>query len=97
MSGVVTTVAATPGTFFPGGTSLLTILDESTIIVHAELPLAYLNQVSIGQSATVTPSALPNLQLTGKVTTIIPQATLRPIHSKYGYQFQIRMAFSCQV
>ena len=74
VSGIVTTVAATPGTFFPGGTSLLTILDESKIIVHAELPLAYLNQVSIGQSATVTPSALPNLQLTGKVTTIIPQA-----------------------
>ncbi|MGZ3610669.1 MAG: efflux RND transporter periplasmic adaptor subunit [Ktedonobacteraceae bacterium] len=74
VNGIVTTVAATPGTFFPGGTSLLTILDESTIIVHAELPLAYLHQVSIGQSATVTPSALPNLQLTGKVTTIIPQA-----------------------
>ncbi len=45
-----------------------------TIIVRAELPLSYLGQVSIGQSAIVTPSALPNLQLTGKVTTIIPQA-----------------------
>ncbi len=74
VNGVVTTVAATAGTFFPGNTSLLTIQDESTIIVHAELPLVYLNQVSIGESATVTPSALPNLQLTGKVTSIIPQA-----------------------
>ena len=74
VSGIVTTVAATPGTFFPGGTSLLTLLDESTIIVRAELPLTYLGQVSINQSAVVTPSALPNLQLTGKVTTIIPQA-----------------------
>ena len=74
VNGVVTTVAATAGTIFPGGTSLLTIQDESTIIVHAELPLVYLNQVSIGENATVTPSALPNLQLTGKVTSIIPQA-----------------------
>ena len=63
-----------PACISKGVRSLLTILDESTIIVHAELPLTYLNQVSIGQSAIVTPSALPNLQLTGKVTTIIPQA-----------------------
>ena len=74
VNGVVTAVNATPGVYFQGGTTLLTILNESTIIVHAELPLIYLNQVSIGQSAIVTPSALPNLQLTGKVTTIIPQA-----------------------
>ena len=65
---------ATPGVYIQGGSTLFTILDELTIIVHAELPLVYLNQVSIGQSAVVTPSALPNLQLTGKVTTIIPQA-----------------------
>ena len=65
---------ATPGTFFPGGTTLLTINDELTIVVRAELPLTYLGQVSIGQSATVAPSALPTLQMTGKVTSIIPQA-----------------------
>ena len=74
MGGVVTEVDINPGQAFAANTPLLTIMDESSVIVHVKIPLADLNQVHIGQSAEVTPSALPNINLTGQVSSIIPQA-----------------------
>jgi RND family efflux transporter MFP subunit len=59
---------------FQANNSLLTIIDASTVVVHAKLPLSYLNMVHTGQEASVAPSALPNLHFSGTISTIIPLA-----------------------
>jgi RND family efflux transporter MFP subunit len=53
---------------------LLTLMDQSTVTVRAKIPLQNLQQVKLGEAVQVTPSALPNLNLTGSVVSIIPQA-----------------------
>jgi RND family efflux transporter MFP subunit len=72
--GVVTSVNISSGQVFAAGTTLLTIMDESTVIVHAEIPLSNLQQIYLGEPAVVTPSALPDLTFNGTVTAIVPQA-----------------------
>lgn len=74
INGVVVAVDVNPGEVIAGNTPLLTIEDESKVIVHVKVPLSDLQQVRIGQTAVVTPSALPNLNFSGTVTAIIPQA-----------------------
>lgn len=74
ISGIVTSLYITPGEIFAANKTMIVIMDESTVIVRAEIPLTYLEQVQPGQSATVTPSSLSNLSFTGKISAIIPQA-----------------------
>lgn len=74
VNGVVTTVNINSGEVFASNSTLLTIMDLSTVTVRAKISLANLQQVKTGFSAQVTPSALPNLTLKGTVTSIIPQA-----------------------
>ncbi len=74
MNGIVTAVNVNPGSVFAADVPLLTIMDESILIVHAKIPLSNLGQVHLGQQATVTPSALPGISLQGTVSSIIPQA-----------------------
>ncbi len=74
MNGIVTAVNINAGEVFAANTSLVTIMDESKVVVRVKIPLINLQQIAVGQSATVTPSALPNVNLTGVVSTIIPQA-----------------------
>jgi multidrug efflux system membrane fusion protein len=74
MNGVVTTVDVNPGQVFAANTTLLTIMDESSVIVHVKVPLSNFAAVHLGQSAIVTPSALPDLNAQGVVKSIIPQA-----------------------
>ena len=74
MSGTVVAVNVNPGEVFAADTTLITIMDEAKIIVHVQVPLINLQQVHLGQQAVVTPSALPNLNVTGTVSAIIPQA-----------------------
>ena len=74
INGVVTSVNINSGDEFSSNTPLLTIMDESTLIVRVQVPLSNLGQVHLGQTATVTPSALPNLNFSGTVSAIIPKA-----------------------
>lgn len=74
MKGVVTAVNINPGEVFAANTILLTLMDQSSVTVRAEIPLANLQQVKIGMHVQVTPSALPDLNLVGIVSSIIPQA-----------------------
>ena len=74
MSGVVTAVNVNPGAVIVANVPLVTIMDESTVIVHAKIPLSNLGGVQLGQQATVTPSALPDISMQGVVSSIIPQA-----------------------
>lgn len=74
MSGVVTAVDINSGEAFNAGMTLITIMDESSMIVHMEVPLSNLGQVNVGQTAMVTPSSQSSLSFPGKVASIIPQA-----------------------
>jgi RND family efflux transporter MFP subunit len=74
MKGVITSLNVNPGEVFAADTPLLTIMDESTVIVHAKIPLTDLGQVQLGRQAIVMPSALPGLHLQGTVSSIILQA-----------------------
>jgi RND family efflux transporter MFP subunit len=73
-AGIVSAINVTPGQNFAAQAVLLTLIDPSTVIVHAEIPLENLTQVHNGMSAIVNPSALPDENLTGTVTSIVPQA-----------------------
>jgi len=74
MTGIVTAVNINAGEVFAANTPLVTIMDESKVVVRVKIPLINLQQVKIGQLATVTPSALPGVNLSGVVSTVIPRA-----------------------
>lgn len=74
IKGIITTINVTQGQMFQPNATLLTILNESTVIVHAKMPLSYLGQIRVGQKASVTPSALSSQTLQGVVSAVIPQA-----------------------
>lgn len=74
LSGVITTVNVAAGQVVAADTAMLVIMDESTVFVHAKIPLANLGQVQLNQQVVITPTALPNLSFNGTVSAIIPQA-----------------------
>ncbi|MBO0779394.1 MAG: efflux RND transporter periplasmic adaptor subunit [Ktedonobacteraceae bacterium] len=74
IDGVVTAVNVNPGSIFADNTPLLTIMDLSSVIVHVKVPLVYLGQVKMHQTAQVMPSAASHTSFSGKVTGVIPQA-----------------------
>ncbi len=74
ISGIVTSLYIAPGEIFAANRTMIVIMDESSVIMRAEIPLTYLAQVQLGQTATVTPSSLPGVTLQGKISAIIPQA-----------------------
>jgi RND family efflux transporter MFP subunit len=74
MRGVVTAININPGEVFSADTALLTIMDESIAVVHSKIPLVNLEHIILNQQAIVTPSALPDHDLRGVVSAIIPQA-----------------------
>ncbi|MBA2287898.1 MAG: efflux RND transporter periplasmic adaptor subunit [Ktedonobacteraceae bacterium] len=74
MNGVVTVVNVNPNQVVAADTPLLTIMDESSVIVRVKIPLEDLSMVHPGQAALVTPSALPNHDFNGTVSSVIPQA-----------------------
>ncbi len=74
LSGVITTVNVGAGQVVAADTPMLVIMDESSVFVHAKIPLANLGQVQLNQQVVITPTALPNLSFNGTVSAIIPQA-----------------------
>ena len=74
INGIVTAVNAYPGELLSADRIMLTIYDESRIIIRTKIPLSNYGQVQINQAVQVTPSALPDQTYPGKVTSIIPNA-----------------------
>jgi RND family efflux transporter MFP subunit len=73
LNGIVTAVNVTAGEVVPANTTLITVMNIQTVLVHVNIPLTYLGQIQIGQPAQVTPSSLSTLTVTGTVSSIIPQ------------------------
>jgi RND family efflux transporter MFP subunit len=74
VNGIVITVLVNPGENFGANAVLMTLMDQSSVLVHTQLPLANLQQIHVNAAAQIVPSALPDMNLNGKVTAIIPQA-----------------------
>ncbi len=74
INGVVTSLLIAPGEIFAADRTMIVIMDESTVIVRAQIPLIYLGQLHVGQPATVIPSSLPGISLPGKISALIPRA-----------------------
>lgn len=74
IGGVVTAVNVYPGQELGASKVMLTIFDESSIIVRAQIPLSSYGQVYIKQPALVTPSALSAQHYSGTTISIIPAA-----------------------
>lgn len=74
VNGVVTVINVENGEAFGGNKPLMTVIDPSQVVVRAKIPLGSLNHVSTGMSVRVTPAALNDRQITGKVISIVPQA-----------------------
>jgi RND family efflux transporter MFP subunit len=74
LTGTVTAVNINPGEVFTANAILLTIMDQSTVTIRAKIPLSNIRQVKVGMAATVTPSALSDVNVQGTVSSIIQQA-----------------------
>jgi len=74
MQGVVTAITVNAGDLVSANTALVTIMDESKVIVHTKIALTNIHQIKRGQTALVVPSSLPSARITGIVSEIIPSA-----------------------
>jgi RND family efflux transporter MFP subunit len=74
LTGTVTAVDINPGEVFTANAILMTIMDQSTVTIRAKIPLSNLHQIKVGMPATVTPSALSDVNVQGTVSSIIQQA-----------------------
>ena len=70
IAGIVTDIKVYPGELLDAHHTLITIMDESSVVVHALIPVENLNQVQVKQQVIVTPSALPNSSFTGMVQSV---------------------------
>jgi RND family efflux transporter MFP subunit len=74
ISGTVTAVNVYQGQSIAANRVLLTIYDESSLIIRTNMPLSDYGDIQVNQSAQVIPSATPNQIYNGKVISIIPSA-----------------------
>jgi RND family efflux transporter MFP subunit len=74
VSGVVVSVNVYPGQSIAANRVMLTIYDESSIVVHASLPLLDYGQIQMNQPAQIVLPALPSQNFQGRVSAIIPNA-----------------------
>jgi HlyD family secretion protein len=75
ISGVVSTVGADAGTVVNSGTTILTILDDSTLNLPVQIDETEIAGVQAGQMAEVTLDAYDGQTFTGKVARVSPGAT----------------------
>ncbi len=74
-AGIITAINAVSGSSIRANAVLLTLQDESSVVVRVQLPLSRRGQVQVGQSAEVDPDATPNVTFHGAVTVINPALT----------------------
>jgi HlyD family secretion protein len=73
--GVVAAVDIVPGGAASAGTAAITLVDDSKLHIDVSPSEADAADVQVGQSATLTFDALPDVTLAGTVATIAPVAT----------------------
>ena len=76
VSGYITEYNALPNLYVKPATRLYTIADLSTVWVFAEIFQSDLEQIRVGQRATVTSDAYPGRTFTGRVDFIYPEVNM---------------------
>ncbi|HUY78806.1 MAG TPA: efflux RND transporter periplasmic adaptor subunit [Ktedonobacterales bacterium] len=74
-AGVITAINVVPGSTAPANSALLTLQNESSVVVRVQLPLEQRAQVQVGQNAEVDPDATPSETFPGLVSVINPALT----------------------
>jgi multidrug efflux pump subunit AcrA (membrane-fusion protein) len=74
-NGVVTAVGDQPGDSVSQTTPAVVIVDRSSLYVDLQIDESHVVNLSVGNKATISLEANPNLPLTGKVTYINPVGT----------------------
>jgi RND family efflux transporter MFP subunit len=80
-TGEVASVSVVPGDIAVPGTTLLTLVDTSTIRVAAEVPLADRFNIRLGEPADIGFDAIPGLLLHGEVVALSPTASANGLES----------------
>lgn len=75
ISGVISNVAATDGTVVTAGSTILTLMDDTTLNLPVQVDETEIAGVRVGQSASVTLDAFEDQTFTGKVVRVSPGAT----------------------
>ncbi len=74
-NGEVTTVGYLPGDSVSQATPAIVLVDRSNLYVDLQIDESHVVSLSVGNKATISLEANPNLSLTGKVTYINPVGT----------------------
>ncbi|MFC4638738.1 efflux RND transporter periplasmic adaptor subunit [Deinococcus hohokamensis] len=75
ISGVISNVAATEGTVVTAGSTILTLMDDTTLNLPVQVDETEIAGVQVGQDASVTLDAFEDQTFTGKVVRVSPGAT----------------------
>ncbi len=75
INGVINTVSATEGTVVTSGSTILTILDATTLNLPVQVDETEIAGVKVGQQAEVTLDAFDGQTFGGKVVRVSPSAT----------------------
>lgn len=77
------------GDKFGPSTAIMTVVDADPMILQAQVNETDMGQVRIGEKATVTPTAYPDLRLAGKVTQIDLHATVQSNVSVFNVSIEV--------
>jgi Cu(I)/Ag(I) efflux system membrane fusion protein len=72
-SGYITEITVTEGSYVMEGSGIIRIADLSNLWLEAQINANYANQVSIGQSATISFTDYPDKSINSKITFINPE------------------------
>jgi Cu(I)/Ag(I) efflux system membrane fusion protein len=72
-SGYITEINNTEGSYVMEGSGIIRIADLSNLWLEAQINANYANQVSIGQSATISFTDYPDKSINSKITFINPE------------------------
>ncbi len=75
-NGIVSSVSGQIGGSV-GGSSILTLIEDSSVKIPVQVDETEIAKVKVGQSAEVTLDALPDETFTGKVTAVSPKAVVQ--------------------
>lgn len=89
VAGVVTELLVKEGDLVGPSTGIMTVGNVDPMNLLALVNENDIGQIQEGQTASVVPSAFPDMKLTGKVTAIDPRATVSSNVSTYSTTIQI--------
>lgn len=89
VAGLVTDILVAVGDLVGPSTGLMTVADMGTMILQAAVNENDIGQVKIGQTAVVTPSSYPDLQLDGRIVAMDLKAKVSGNVSTFNVSIQV--------